>query len=462
MNGKMPGLLLALLALLPGLAFAQVRTVCPALVTRDPALEGRSLELAQSLDEALRADPRFDVVDLAGLARAQAAPGQEKVQKGATLLKEGIALFDRMAFPAALEKLDEAIALFEGSDLSEGMTGLLDSRAAKALVLSATGQKAEAGNEFSRLFVLKPTYRIDPRRSTPEAAALAESVRKRLEKAPRAVLEITTAPVPAVVYFDGEPRGISPLKLEGIIPGDHYLTLSAPGYELEQVKHLVGPTPASVQLKTAGRGREMLAHLQEIRLGFGPGNLPSAGGALARWAKVDEVVAVFAEQRKEGLWLRAARIASDGHVLARHEVAWAEGQMAPLVSQLFLKDLPRPPKTVTPPVVAESSSSGQRILGYTLMGVAVAAAGTGGWMGWTARTQAAEARESLQLDYQDKADSARNTGYLADGLFAGALVSAGVGLVLVLTGADEPTPPAVNVGAAPIPGGAALSLTGEF
>ena len=112
---------------------------------------------------------------------------------------------------------------------------------------------------------------------------------------------------------------------------------------------------------------------------------------------------------------------------------------------------------------------GRRLLGWTLAGVGVAAAGGGGFFGLQARSRYADAKDicggtidqcdPLKVDdAQSKVDSARSAGTLSTALFAAGGAAIAIGIVVVVTAPKAKEQRTVTV--APAPGG--VTVFGRF
>jgi hypothetical protein len=116
-----------------------------------------------------------------------------------------------------------------------------------------------------------------------------------------------------------------------------------------------------------------------------------------------------------------------------------------------------------------SPGRGRRLLGYTLVGIGVGAAGAGGFFGLQARSRYADAKDicggtidqcdPLKVDdAQSKVDSARSAGTLSTALFAAGGAAVAIGIVVVVTAPKAKEQRTVTV--APAPGG--VTVFGRF
>ena len=61
--------------------------------------------------------------------------------------------------------------------------------------------------------------------------SIVEDVRKDVEKARRGSLEIRSEPAAAQAYVDGKYVGVTPTFAEGLVVGEHWVTLKKEGFK---------------------------------------------------------------------------------------------------------------------------------------------------------------------------------------------------------------------------------------
>jgi hypothetical protein len=472
-------------------ALAQPRKIATLAVALDRRLEVEAAMAGVALRRTLQNDARFEAVDLTAAALGEGRAPQAR--KAHALVAEALQLLDEMKEKRAAHKASEALAACEAADLTSAFPDLLDALAARALAYSAIRDRGDAKAELSRLFALKPDYKLDPRRLPPDLAQRSEEARLKVSRAPRVALEVRSAPVPAEVFVDGTYRGIAPLEVRGLAPGDHYLTLRAPGYDLAQERRPAGlGTPVELSLVPAPAENGLLALIRTIKSSLPPGS-EGGGASLARWAGADEVLVVGLQKKGEATWAVATRFAPDGRMLASLEEALPTPEGIEALAHEVLLMAPAKPVAVATPHPSETPASAvtevaatrttsntRRALGFTAGGVGVAALGGGIAMGLSASAKAKDARATPQLDqdlYRSRRDSARKLAIGADVLYGVAALGAAAGTWLLFTGNSRPVSapasattesgeksPGTAIGflIAPLPGGAAVSVSGGF
>jgi hypothetical protein len=479
-SAKAALLFFAAVGLLAGPALAEPRKVAAAAVALEPSLEGEAILATAALEASLARDARVNAVSLANLARGGQDERREKAGLAAKLLPQAVDAFDAMEFASAVAKARSAIVLYEESDLRESMGSLLDAIAIEALALFAQGKKGDARTSMNRLLSLKPDYKWNPARLTPEASKLCDEARAKLRSRPKGALEVRTQPVPALVFVDGVLRGTSPVALTDLVAGSHYVSAYATGYALSQEKGFAGPGGATaLALSPLADGQRLLALLQGLR--DAPG--PDAAGALASWAKADEMLAVTLKSAGRGLFAAALRVDARGRLVAKAEKALAgRGEAARADLDALARELlsaaegpradssttigaPPPPPRQQPEVARASggSSGAGRAAGFALLGVGLAAGVTGLTLGLHVQNLANKARATPQVDqagYDRLVSDGKTRALAADAMYGVCAATLITSIILLATQPAASDAPTATV--APVPGGAAFALNGRF
>lgn len=465
-------------------ASAQPKKVAAAAVALDRRLASDAQAAELALMRAIQNDVRLEAVDLGALARSRSTTA---LDEGRRKVAEALNLIDEMKGKQALARAGEAFTLLEGADLSSSFSVLLGAQAARVFALHSEGSKAPLKTELGRLFALAPDYQLDPRRVTPDLAALAEDARAKAAKAPRVALSLRSSPVPAAVYVDGAFRGVTPLEVPGLAPGHHYVTLLAAGYELAQGRHAAGlGAPVELTLTPAANERGLLDLVRGLATTVPPGGEGRAG-ALAKWASAGEVLVAGLQKRGDATVAVVVRWGADGRSKGMVERTIAKPEaVEDLAREAFALELTPPPPPVDPIVVARpaptdagagtevaktaSKAGTGRIVGFVCAGLAVASLGGGIGLWVVANQKAEEARNTPAVDaaaYDSARSSAHGMALGANVLYGVAAVAAATGIVLIVTGgADAPAATEkkdeLGLTLSPLPGGAMLSLGGGF
>jgi hypothetical protein len=185
----------------------------------------------RKLDDALRKNPRLEMKDLdTRLADfAQEVPS-EQVDEGRRLLADGqkaVAARDWAgavkSLRGAVESLSRMLPFIKKQELAEAMCAL-------GVARHEAGDKKGARQEFLRLLVWRPDHKYDTTKYPDRLLGLFEDAKKEIDKAKRGSLEIRSDPPAAQAYVDGRYVGVTPATAEGLVIGEHFVTLKREGF----------------------------------------------------------------------------------------------------------------------------------------------------------------------------------------------------------------------------------------
>lgn len=369
------------LALLPSLARAEEQAApaasgpAPVRVTTfelaHPGVDEQALvPVMRALDEGLKRNPRLEMKDLdTRLADfAQEVP-QEQIDQGRVLLQEGQKALTALELPTAIKKLQQSVEVLSKVLPYIKKAELADAMMALGAAHFENGDKKEARVTFVRLLTWRSDYKVDLNKYNPALLGIVEEVRKEIERAKRGSIEIRSEPAAAQAYVDGRYVGVTPTFGDGLIVGEHWVTLKKEGY-----KKAVMPAQASAKMQnlvsiTLERSTKYLLveqALTAVEKTLGAATLDSSADNLKEVLFVDHGVFVRVAPAGSGQLkidsflydLRTRRRLT--HVTKTVPAAQAEKQLQGLASSLYLnvsyeaelvetKDAPPPKPYVRPP-----------------------------------------------------------------------------------------------------------------
>lgn len=470
----LPWKALALSMLVLGLTSqAETRKLGTAVVALDPGLEGEALALWVQLQARVEKDPRYTPLDLLRSSVSDLAARKAEAEKAKTAHAAALAAFDEVKLPKATEKVNEAISAFEGSDLTQAFPDFVESMVLKSLILQVRRDSA-LQSELRRLFTLVPDHRFQSSRLNPAFTKVAEDIRAKVLATPKTSLKVESPDTSALVFVDGTYRGVAPLEVNELLPGQHFVTVMAPGFDLFQSPAPTGKV-LTAKLTPAVEGKALLAGLEHLRAGFRQKTLSEGGAELMRWSAVDELLVVALAAVKGGNQATVVRFLANGVHLEKTIALDSPPIPEPVVQEAkALLDQSAAAAQAAQLSSVESIGPGglsARTGAYVALGAGGAALVGGVLLGLSAQSKAADARKLPQTDqvaYDRLASSARASALGADALYAVALAGAGLGTWLLVTGrwpgssAPAPQRAALVPSVAPAPGGGAIVLNGQF
>jgi hypothetical protein len=461
-------------------AFAQPMKVGVVAFGADTASEREGL-LAQRVLLRL-ATERADLADLSATVLGDdPAVREDKAKQASLLLASANDAMDSLEFPTALEKLDAALALLQDADLRTHFADLSNALALRAVAihLKDKASKASSDEALAKLFAVSPDYRFPEGHWAPDVQAWIQAGRQTGRQLSTVPLEVGGTS-PAFVYVDGIYQGIGPLQVANVPPGQHYLTVAGLGAALwQQSFSTEAGRRVEYELTYSPAGKELTAELEHLKAASTAQAVVEPGKALNALGTFRQVLVLGLKQDNGASSLEVYRADASGRVLRKSLPVTGHGEAAlETAEKLALASLPEalvaPGASGGMVVATGEDTSGRRTWSYVAMGGSAAAFIVGIALGASAQSQVNNAKSNLidqPTSYVSAVNNARTAAAGADVCYGVALVAAGVGGWLFYTsltpGAAAPEKPAdseehMSGGFSPLPGGGLVSVSGRF
>lgn len=429
---------------------ARTTTGTPRLAVIGLDLDGASSYAAARLhhlgEELADGSGRFSLIDLiAHLDPDAAAESDATRARVEALLSESRAAYDELELALSRDKAVEAQDLLLKADLTRHFEQYVATQTLQIAALLADSEIQAADRLLARLLPMDLETQFDPDLFSPDYVAQVRKSREALAKEPPKGAALKVRPVSARVYIDGKFRGISPLELTDLVPGDHILTLIAPGYR--RVQRTISPGTASAfdeVLEPTARQAEFQPLLDALRARFLDKARSDAAQTLASFLKADQLAVIGVRgQSGDNLRVTAIRVdARDGHEyafideLVPNDVTGFAASSQDLLGKMFAVDLPRDKGGRAVQARTNPFKWKMRHTSYVLFGVAAAALGGGIGFGVNASSQASAYADLDAPQNNPVYDRIETVGMrsaiLADVSFGVALAAAATGTVLLI------------------------------
>ncbi|SET29778.1 PEGA domain-containing protein [Stigmatella erecta] len=429
LDAALSGLLVGLLA--AGPAFAQqpplrllpralpaaaAPTLTVVVVPLDAAARTQVSRLTYLAEQAAAGTGRFELVRLADALESEAARArEEKAAQAAAAFAEGQKAYDELDTQKALQQFDAAVQAYEASDLSRHFADMSRARVMKIASQVANGDNKAAAREISDVLSRNPRAEFSPNYFPADERNLVEKTRKAVLAQADKTLEVKTQPVRAQIFLDGEFQGSSPLQLTGLSRADHFITVVAPGYALDQQR--VGGAEAAFTLVPtphAPRLRELVERIEEGPESKGRDEALKALGTLAGTQQVlallirgtpgagaQDAIALRLETRDgHNLGYAAGPVTASGEAM--------EAGVQSLLASVLAGDAPRKGSKPVNHFSAGAPSANRRTAGYVLLATGAALLAGGIYFGLEASSKSDQFKETPQT-------SARGEGLKSDG-----------------------------------------------
>lgn len=165
-----------------------------------------------------RADQRFLGYDNEAL---------QHITEARRLLAEGSQAYLDLQLDNAIELLGQAIEEFDASQSAlEDESGLGQALLYLGASYIFNGRTRIGRRVFERLHRQMPHIKPDPNEFPPE---VVEQFERSAPRSSDGAIHIMSDPTGAIAYVDFVPRGLTPITVTGVVPGEHTVRLTRPG-----------------------------------------------------------------------------------------------------------------------------------------------------------------------------------------------------------------------------------------
>lgn len=240
---------LALLALAPDAALAQDEGAPTGVTTSAVLLREAGATVAQAATVTIGL--RRGIADVDGVSfvhpvdALSTPPIGEELQMAMDELEPIADMVRTGDARAAYRRADEIIELFEQNLVVVRRSQLVDAYMLAAVGRCQAGLGRECEDRIRGIVAFRESIEYDAERYGPRSREYFDRARARALTGARGTLVVETEPAGAEVYIDGRSYGPSPVTAEGLLVGQHYVTVKELGYEKLIVRAEVRPGRAS-------------------------------------------------------------------------------------------------------------------------------------------------------------------------------------------------------------------------
>ncbi|HLV60956.1 MAG TPA: PEGA domain-containing protein [Fredinandcohnia sp.] len=340
-------------------------------------------QIGKTFEDGLRGNAAVTLRSLPGEAAPRPGKAATEAQKAAVLearmeLEKARGLLAKRRVKPALDGFEAVIRKLEENAIAlEDTSTLVEAHLRKAAALFLMGREAEAASAtgpIARALVLDPSVVLDESEGYGKPfIELVDKVRQE-DIAGRGLgeLRVDTTPPGALVWVDGREALTSPVRVMGLIPGTHYVTIKLPSEdpytEVVEVRkdELFHISPDDEAARPEGPVATLVAHLSKNRI---DDEAKAQLGQLAQAAQADVVLfgGAFADGAEMGI-VSFVYAAADGSVSALQRIT-VNREMLGLtievnkVTSEFLGRLPAPgePMALPAPLAASARPGAEKI-----------------------------------------------------------------------------------------------------
>jgi hypothetical protein len=244
-------------------AAAEPVTLTAFFFTQGETTAPTSVGITAALRRSLLDDARVDYRDPSDLMST--AERREAADAAVALLAEARGLVEQAQYAEAMPHLEEVIGRFDENLGLIKRKDLTDALMLLAVTRCAARRQEECVATFEKVLTFREAMPWDAERYPDLAAAAFEEARQRVRRRARGSVEFRTEPEGAEIFVDGRSRGASALVVEGLLVGDHYVTIKLAGYEKVAARFTVAPDYQETYEYTLERSDQYLILQQALR-----------------------------------------------------------------------------------------------------------------------------------------------------------------------------------------------------
>jgi hypothetical protein len=216
----------------PGVPAAET-TIYPVVITSQPGMEKQMAVLHGSARAAVEASVDHGLGGGDAVMYGIPANSQDFLDQAESLFDTAKAEYENLELDSAIEKLNLAMGKLEG-----GVAYLTDLSLARDILYylgvchSFNGDEAQSSEAFLRAYVLAPDQKPDPDVFPPDVIDMFNLAVANVHGMGTGSLSVSSDPGAAQVYLDGNFMGLTPVTIDNVVAGKHFVRLVHVGHQL--------------------------------------------------------------------------------------------------------------------------------------------------------------------------------------------------------------------------------------
>lgn len=229
------------------------------------------------------------------LLRGIEPPGQGALEKARAEYEKGKAYYDDLELDEAIEAFSTSLGLYIEQALPsvEDMAELVDAFVYLGATHFLAGDREAAHAAFKSAIIIDPEYVPDEAIFSPPLLVAYQGAVYELSSESKGVFTIVSHPAHSEVWLDGIYRGLTPVTVEGLALGVHYLVVRHRGFVPASDHAEVSPAdPKTLEMNlTAGTAQGVYrANVKRALQQIGPQPIPDAVRQLASMFEVGRII----------------------------------------------------------------------------------------------------------------------------------------------------------------------------
>jgi len=206
--------------------------IFPVVVPLQPGMEKQADILTVAALKSIGASERYSSKAGSMSIHGVKPLNLEILKRGEDLFNEALAAYDQLDMATAIDKASRALEKYEmGAAFIQDYSAVTRILHFLGVCTTLNGDLEKSSELFLRAFTLDPAGKPDENMAPPEVMDVYQETVAGAANVGTGSLDVTSVPEGASVFLDGMPMGITPITINDVLVGRHFIKISKPGYQ---------------------------------------------------------------------------------------------------------------------------------------------------------------------------------------------------------------------------------------
>ncbi|MFH1435578.1 MAG: PEGA domain-containing protein [Pseudomonadota bacterium] len=211
---------------------AKTTEIYPIVISTHTGLDLKKEVIYKAALNAIAENPQFSSKKGIEIIHGKKPSSEDLAKKADALFKEAFQLYEDLDIPGAIEKAEEALEKLElGAAYLDDLTLVVNILHLLGTCYTFNGDLNESSAAFLRAYLINPALKPDQNMYPPDICDVFEAVGAGAAQVGMGSISVSSEPKGASVYLDGMPMGVTPVTIDNIVIGKHFIRLSKLGYQ---------------------------------------------------------------------------------------------------------------------------------------------------------------------------------------------------------------------------------------
>ncbi len=188
--------------------------------------------VSHALQQLLADDGRYEMIEVAGQLDSDAERAKRAFAEAEKLVDKAQGAYETLEFDPAVDFLKSAVTKYQKhAAYVEDPKKVADALMLLAAVRILRGEQKAGAERIAEAVAILPSVEPDPRIFNPSMRQVFQKVADSVQSKGKGKASVTSSPSYAEIFIDGVFRGVTPMEVDGLTDGEHYLRLVRQGYK---------------------------------------------------------------------------------------------------------------------------------------------------------------------------------------------------------------------------------------